>query len=201
MWNEDYLPSPHSSLCSLSYRNEDMYMRAGYSRPVLVLSTLFSEEESIFRNMDKFSFFLLLMVLEYKDFKISQWHVIYALFAEAVTRCFSLPHYQNTWTSLFINNLLSSTFRFQRLILDPGTAWALLEAVGGVYCHTWGLQILVLLAPFPEDGKIAVVKTLLLMAVRTESLSCSGCRAWTVPSLPDPSKFGLGRSLWRNVTT
>lgn len=96
MWNEDYLPSPHSSLCSLSYRNEDMYMRAGYSRPVLVLSTLFSEEESIFRNMDKFSFFLLLMVLEYKDFKISQWHVIYALFAEAVTRCFSLPHYQNT---------------------------------------------------------------------------------------------------------
>lgn len=61
-------------------------MRVGYSRPVLAVSTLFPKEESIFRNMAKFSFyhFLLLTVFVYKDFKISQCRVIYALFAEAV---------------------------------------------------------------------------------------------------------------------
>lgn len=73
-------------------------MRVGCSRPAPAVSTLFSKEESIFRNMAKFSFYrlLLLTVFVYKDFKISQCHVIYALFAEAVTRGFSLPHYQGT---------------------------------------------------------------------------------------------------------
>lgn len=61
-------------------------MRVGYSKPVLAVSTLFPEEESIFRNTAKFSFyhFLLLTVFAYKDVKISQCHVTYALFAEAL---------------------------------------------------------------------------------------------------------------------
>jgi len=70
-------------------------MRVGYSRPTLAVPTLFSEEESIFRNMPKFSFFLLLTVFVYKDLKISQCHVVCALFAEAVIRGVSLPRYQD----------------------------------------------------------------------------------------------------------
>lgn len=54
-------------------------MRVGYSRPDLAVSTSFPKEESIFRNMAKFSFFLLLTVFVHKDFKISQCHVIYAV--------------------------------------------------------------------------------------------------------------------------
>lgn len=69
-------------------------MRVEYSRPVLAV-IVFSEEVSIFRNMSKF-FFLLLTVFVYKDFKISQYHVVYALCAESSNNKISHCHITKT---------------------------------------------------------------------------------------------------------
>ena len=60
----------------------------------------------------------------------------------------------------------------------------------------------VLSALLSEDGEVAEVKPLLSMAATsTESSSWNRRSAWTVLCFPDPIKFRLGRSLWRNLAS